>query len=820
MGMGVALMAGGVGAIMDGDLSARLVAWLLRHRLRVIAIAMILSIFGAVRTQRLYAGLRSELEELLPASSPAIEAVHTLRSRIPGSQHLGVVVRGPPGSPAVFVSELAPKVAAYPPELVRMVRTDVGQERRFLRDRQALFMSLDDLREARARIEQYLDRKINEDLDLDLIEEKGAVLDVSDVEARYPNTDPWQGRFTDHDRLVSPDGRVALVLVFVAATDTGIASIGPLMERVRADVDALEPAKRGLTVGYAGDVAINVEELAALRSDLGLSTTLVAIAVVAAIVGFYGWLGAIPALGVPLFVGVACGFGFASLWVEALNTSTAFLGSIVIGNGINTGIMLLARYAEERRDGVAVGDALALAVRGTWRGTLAAALAAVAAYVALLSASFRGFHQFGVIGACGIAACWFATYLLLPPVVSLLDRRDWSTRRRRLDLAARAGAFVARRSKSIAGTGAALIAVATVGASHIGVQHIEYDMSKLRRRDTEAHGEAYWSRQMDDLLGRNFTAVALMAERTEGAEKLVEALRIAIRHEPLQRAASSIIAPQDLVPTEQPAKLEALLGLRERLTPSVMSKISPDERARIERFVRPVEDGEISPSSLPLLLSQGLRERDGTFGRTVLMEQSVHGATWDGRLAMKASQALEEVARSVTPPAQLAGGFIVSSEILATLQREALPTTALAFAGVAVVTLLASRRLKSAVLVLVALLSGVALMTGAIVALDARLNFLSFLALPITFGIGVEYAVNVLARHEAEPASTGRVVSNTGSAVALCSLTTIIGYGSLLLAQNRALFSFGVLAVLGEIACVAVAVIVLPAVLHLLSRGR
>jgi predicted RND superfamily exporter protein len=62
-------------------------------------------------------------------------------------------------------------------------------------------------------------------------------------------------------------------------------------------------------------------------------------------------------------------------------------------------------------------------------------------------------------------------------------------------------------------------------------------------------------------------------------------------------------------------------------------------------------------------------------------------------------------------------------------------------------------------------------------------------------------------------------VRGTGGAVAICSLTTIIGYSSLLVAQNVGLFHFGVLAVLGEIACLTTAVIVLPSVL-MLARGR
>jgi predicted RND superfamily exporter protein len=63
-------------------------------------------------------------------------------------------------------------------------------------------------------------------------------------------------------------------------------------------------------------------------------------------------------------------------------------------------------------------------------------------------------------------------------------------------------------------------------------------------------------------------------------------------------------------------------------------------------------------------------------------------------------------------------------------------------------------------------------------------------------------------------------IRETGSAVALCSLTTSIGYASLLVAENRALYLFGVVAVLGEMACLTAAVTLLPAVLVLVERRR
>ena len=97
-----------------------------------------------------------------------------------------------------------------------------------------------------------------------------------------------------------------------------------------------------------------------------------------------------------------------------------------------------------------------------------------------------------------------------------------------------------------------------------------------------------------------------------------------------------------------------------------------------------------------------------------------------------------------------------------------------------------------------------------------KINFVNFIAFPITFGIGVDYAVNVMARYLRDGGrSVAAAVRGTGGAVALCSFTTIVGYSSLLVAKNVGLFLFGVLAVLGEITCLVTAVVVLPAVLLL-----
>ena len=86
-----------------------------------------------------------------------------------------------------------------------------------------------------------------------------------------------------------------------------------------------------------------VEELSALEADIGLSAILVCLGVAISVLLFFRWALALPAIALSVAVGTAWGFGISSFFLDSLTTTTAFLGSIIIGNGINPAIMLTAR---------------------------------------------------------------------------------------------------------------------------------------------------------------------------------------------------------------------------------------------------------------------------------------------------------------------------------------------------------------------------------------------------------------------------------------------------------------------------------------------
>lgn len=164
------------------------------------------------------------------------------------------------------------------------------------------------------------------------------------------------------------------------------------------------------------------------------------------------------------------------------------------------------------------------------------------------------------------------------------------------------------------------------------------------------------------------------------------------------------------------------------------------------------------------------------------------------------------------------GNALVFADILDSLATEGPQAILVALGATMMLLVLSLRRWRHRFLTLGALLGGILWMAGALAGLRIRLNFLNFVAFPITFGNGADYGINVMVRYIVEEkrlANARRAlreaVERTGGAVVLCSLTTIIGYISLYTSSNRALNSFGIAMAISEVTCVATAVLVMPA---------
>ncbi len=137
------------------------------------------------------------------------------------------------------------------------------------------------------------------------------------------------------------------------------------------------------------------------------------------------------------------------------------------------------------------------------------------------------------------------------------------------------------------------------------------------------------------------------------------------------------------------------------------------------------------------------------------------------------------------------------------------------FAVVALVMYLNFRSIKWSAFALIPLVVGVLWMILLMEVFGMKLNMYNLIVLPAVLGIGNDAGVHLVHRYlEEGKGSIRRMLNSTGEHVFMSSLTTMIGFGGLLLSFHPGLRSIGELAVAGIGMTLVAALVFLPALLQ------
>jgi predicted RND superfamily exporter protein len=170
--------------------------------------------------------------------------------------------------------------------------------------------------------------------------------------------------------------------------------------------------------------------------------------------------------------------------------------------------------------------------------------------------------------------------------------------------------------------------------------------------------------------------------------------------------------------------------------------------------------------------------------------------------------------RTIDP--DVTGQPVVAYESLRLIEKAYREGMAYAVALVAGISALMIRRVRATALAMVPLMLGT-LWTVAIMQLAGlKFNLVNVWALPLIIGSAAEYGVNIVLRALESSAQGGpRLARSTVMGVVFNGLTTIAGFGSLLVAHHRGIWSLGVLLVIGSAMTLTAALVVLPTLVHL-----
>jgi len=791
--------------------------------------------------------VETDILSLVPRDNPVVEAFTTTIERFGSVDTLLVVVRIGEGADFQGVLDFADLLARELDDwdqidwVAYRVERGAGMVAPLL-DRATLFLDAE-------QVERLIDRLDEESLPAEADRIQGALLaPQSMVTKEFLRADPMgllygilaRARFggvgvsvdPETGCLIDPQRRMLLMVArpagppqnldFDRLLETGLAERVARASQAWAAQGWPDPPP---AVEYTGGYAITLEDSRLITSDAVTQVVSTLIAVLLMFLIAFRRPAALLFAILPMVTGLGLAVVFVALALGRLNSLTSATGALLIGLGIDYVIVLYGRYVEERQLGESHDRALESIGRQTGVGVMLGAVTTAATFYAFLATDFAGLSELGLLTGTGILLLALSVFLLLPALLTIFYRGRAQVPRLYLhsfgsDRLCRAA--IARPRATIAV--AVLVTVVLAGAMF----RLSYDDDIQNMRSPDNRGSALRTEVMESF-GLRFTPIMIRVDGRDEFEAMARAREILPELESMVdgETLASIDTIANLVPSEEEQRLviDRLAAARPRIE-GIEGRVAVAFRdaglnpAAFDEGIRHLGDALRVDSPL------SLTDLKGT---TLESVASRYVAPFPGGVStvVYCYTPADRWRREVPPPlaelaarhdwSVLASTVVVSAELRRIVWSDAARAALLGALAVYLLMWVDLGSHRRALLALAPLGAGLIWMLGAMAVLGIQVNFMNIFVMTMVIGIGVDYGIHLLHRWSEAGADPG-ALSETAKAIAVAALTTVAGFGSLVLSHFPGLRSVGAAAILGAAFSALASVTLLPAVLARLRR--
>ena len=677
-----------------------------------------------------------------------------------------------------------------------------------------------------------------------------SLLDVTSPQPRF-NVSPFppirEMGTLKREYFIADQGRLGVVLLKIRESKEGSFTYGTKsIRKLREIIDECERRHPETQIGLTGLTVMENDEMRS--SQVGsaeasiLSLIGVAIVFMAAFGGFIHPAIAISALG----IGIAWTMGYIVWGIGHLNILSMSFGVILIGMGIDFGIHYISKYLELRRIGIGVDDAMLRTARDVGPGIWAGAMTTAAAFAMVGLSEFTGVAELGIISAGGILLCCVAALLTIPAIIQLVDggrsERTFSV------------------PKTVIFLGVLLTVYLATGLPKVWYDHnllnmqpehlesVELEKKLLQKWDKGAWFALSLADTKEELLERK---KEFEKDPTLRVDEIVSRFpetsqeKQAIIQQILQLSSHLPEAP-DMIPVADRNRLGIVLsGIMEQVESLRTDVLDPREQQEI------LWNFGQSRDSLRRMTDQEYQQRVGQFQQLLAGEMLgrlhlIHFAAnpeppelsdlpeslvsryvgqKSGKFLMRIYSTTEiwsmehlkvfiDKVKKVDP--NITGNPIQTYEASLQIQRSYQISAVYALIAALLLVYLDFRSIKYVFLAIVPLIFGSIQCYGLLGLLDIPLNPANCIVLPLILGIGIDDGIHLVHNYRLQQSNgTGRyqMPDSLAMSIVITTLTTAIGFGSLMIADHRGLQSLGRVLVIGISCCTFSSLIIMPAIL-------
>jgi hypothetical protein len=601
-------------------------------------------------------------------------------------------------------------------------------------------------------------------------------------------------------------------------------------------------------VRETGQIPISDADFGTIRQSLGLTGAVSVSGVIIILWLALRWFRLIVAVLISLFVGLAISLAAGLLLVGAFNVISVAFFVLFVGLGVDFGLQFSVRYRAERHEFPDLGTALRRAAIKAGLPLALAAAATAVGFASFLPTAYRGLSELGEIAGVGMLVAFLTSITLLPALLRTMNPPAEAHPVGFTALAPLDRFLVRHRIAIVAGT------LLIVGLASPLLMFLPFDFDPNHMHDPKAQSVAtYLELRKDPQIGANAIEVVSpnLSTATEVAGRLARLPEVAaartlnsfvpdqqdeklkLIHDAAAAIDSSLnpgeteTAPSDqdtvddlngtadslrkIAGTQSGAGAEAARRLAGLLAQLAQADVSVRDRAAqaivpplnfsLDRLRSELTAQRVSIETIPSEIKRQWVADDGSARVEVLPK----GDPDDTATLRKFVQAVMAIEPSATGPA------VALYEAANTVVRSFVEAAIFAFCAIAVLLLIALRRISDVLLTLVPLLvAGLATLELCVI-FGLPLNFANIIALPLLLGVGVAFKIYYILAWRA--GRTQLLQSSLTRAVVFSAMTTATAFGSLWLSSHPGTSSMGQLMALALVCTMLAAVLFQPALM-------
>lgn len=541
-------------------------------------------------------------------------------------------------------------------------------------------------------------------------------------------------------------------------------------------------------------------------------------------------------VGLPMAVSLLWTLGFASLTFQRLNVLTCIFSCVLIGLGIDFAIHIINRYFAEDKVNLPVPQRLQLTFKESGMGILIGGITTAVAVFGIGISDFRGFSELGIVTGIGILICLLAMFFLLPALlVYFSDGKNFP------------------KTVKIAGFGlnilldriqkhpriVLLVTAVIIVLSIVSGTRITFDDNLKNFRPVDSNVLRLQDK-ITDWLGGSTAAILLVTEEDTEANSMETSAAIYSSLAELKK--SGMIAGIRSVsryfppPSQQKNNMEFIRQHADFFDIKRIKKTFNQALTENGFEIRDLFDEYFERLSMALLEDKLLmpasvqdKELDRLLKIFVIPKGNAYktvtyiSPNTDLWSRSDTSRYREMIIRKLEESGVkrsrylLTGPNLLTGDLKGLIIKNLKSSLWLASLCIISVLLIYYRSLKLVLFSITPVLIGLASLAGIMPVLGLDFNFINLIVIPMIVGIGIDDGVHFTNTYcKSDHLNISKGMFQTGRAVILTSLTTLVGFGSIALSHYPGLRSMGYVAVIGIGACMFASIIVLPAIFSMM----